>query len=235
MNSSNTARPATPASRLPGMQKWTGPEGFHLAVDHDCVYLYDGAKEVLMWTQDEWAEDPTLVVTILGAVALGFTYGPDALHAVLSRPTTDTVQEHADDTPAAPDHHRMGAPVSPIPASDTPTQIPPTTDYNAAAATTHYALDLIHDNGDFDAARDDDPHWPAPAERDAVLALIHLRDTLARLADGDTTPLRADLIDITHPDTRALITHLLENATWARSLPEEQHTRAHQLLRLLTP
>ncbi|MEU5196065.1 hypothetical protein AB0G86_18745 [Streptomyces scabiei] len=99
MNFSDTPNQLPLNRHLPGMQKWTGPEGFHLALDDDSVYLYDGDKEMRMWTQDEWAEDPALVITILGAVALGFTYGPEALHTVLSRPAPGSLQAGSHATP----------------------------------------------------------------------------------------------------------------------------------------
>ncbi|MFI9018718.1 hypothetical protein ACIGZI_32260 [Streptomyces griseus] len=66
------------------------PSGFRIDFDggphgYDSVTLYDGTKELAVWTQQEWIEDPGLVFTILNATRLGFTRGPDAVRARLPR------------------------------------------------------------------------------------------------------------------------------------------------------
>ena len=58
----------------------------------------------------------------------------------------------------------------------------PITDYDAALATVQAALDLIDENFDFDIARHDDPAWPEPEERAALLALRAFRNELSGLA-----------------------------------------------------
>ncbi|MFF2205940.1 hypothetical protein [Streptomyces sp. NPDC058145] len=110
----------------------------------------------------------------------------------------------------------------------------PGTDYDAAAGTVGQALTLIDDNHAFDTARDEDDRWPAAAERTTVLALRHLSDTLAKAPRREATPFQPPLLDITDPDTRALLTYLPENAVWARALPDQQHERAKQLLQTLS-
>ncbi|MFG3207385.1 hypothetical protein [Streptomyces sp. NPDC048192] len=109
----------------------------------------------------------------------------------------------------------------------------PATDYDAAAGTVAQALALIDDNHDFDTARDEDDRWPTAAERTAVLALRHLRDTLAPTSRDEATTLHSPLLDVTDPGTRALLIYLLENAVWAGALPEQRHERAKELLRTL--
>jgi hypothetical protein len=55
-------------------------------VDTDSVYLRDGQEELVMWTQNEWEQDPTLVLAIVNAVATGYSQGPAAVRARGGRP-----------------------------------------------------------------------------------------------------------------------------------------------------
>lgn len=59
----------------------------------------------------------------------------------------------------------------------------PTTDYSAAVSTVAAALELLDDNDDFGAARDEDPRWPDEAEGTAVRALRDFRDALIDVKD----------------------------------------------------
>lgn len=54
----------------------------------------------------------------------------------------------------------------------------PATDYPAAVSTVTAALELLDENVDFGAARDEDPRWPNEAEGRAVRALRDFRDAL---------------------------------------------------------
>lgn len=110
----------------------------------------------------------------------------------------------------------------------------PVTDYDAATATAAQALALIDEDHDFGTARDEDDRWPAAAERVAVLALRHLRDALAQASRGEAAPLPSPLLDVSDPDTRALLIYLLENTVWAGALPDQRHERAQQLLHALS-
>jgi len=56
---------------------------FHVVVDEDSVYLAEGQKELMMWTQAEWQEEPALVLTIVNAIAIGYSHGPGKLLAHL--------------------------------------------------------------------------------------------------------------------------------------------------------
>ncbi|MEU1465283.1 hypothetical protein ABZ467_32370 [Streptomyces sp. NPDC005727] len=114
-----------------------------------------------------------------------------------------------------------------------PAEHSPAADYDAAAGTVAQALALIDDNHDFDSARDEDDRWPIAAERNAVLALRHLRDTLTHTSRDEATPLQSPLLDVTDPSTRTLLIYLLENAIWAGALPDPRHERAKALLHTL--
>ncbi|MFF7115461.1 hypothetical protein ACFY91_24565 [Streptomyces albogriseolus] len=67
-----------------------------------------------------------------------------------------------------------------LPAPDLTTFTGPSTDYEAAIATSMNALALLDENGDFDTARDTDPSWPVEAEGAAVRALRDFRDALIK-------------------------------------------------------
>lgn len=43
------------------------------------ITLYDGDTEMIVWTSDEWREDPSLVAVIVNAVRIGYEDGPDAI------------------------------------------------------------------------------------------------------------------------------------------------------------
>ncbi|MGW2447052.1 hypothetical protein [Streptomyces sp. NPDC001675] len=90
----------------------------------------------------------------------------------------------------------------------------PATDYDAAATTVAQALALIDDDHDFDTARGEGDRWPIAAERTAVLALRHMRDTLTPTSADEATPLQSPLLDVTDPRTRFLLIYSLENAIW---------------------
>ena len=58
--------------------------GFHVVLDADSVYLHDDEGEIVMWTQDEWTDDPQLVPVIVNAINIGHAQGPQAVRATLS-------------------------------------------------------------------------------------------------------------------------------------------------------
>jgi hypothetical protein len=49
----------------------------------DVTILFDG-NEVLYWTQEEWIEDPSVVIAIINAVTQAYT-APDKLFAWLEQ------------------------------------------------------------------------------------------------------------------------------------------------------
>ncbi|MFE0472596.1 hypothetical protein ACFW2V_13375 [Streptomyces sp. NPDC058947] len=57
---------------------------FNVITDADSVYLRDGDQEIVMWTLDEWREDPKVVLSITAAIRLGYEQGPDAVRAALA-------------------------------------------------------------------------------------------------------------------------------------------------------
>lgn len=60
------------------------------------IALMDGDVELVMWTSDEWREDPSVVVVIANAIDLGHREGPDAIRERLKRvSTTETSAEQA--------------------------------------------------------------------------------------------------------------------------------------------
>lgn len=48
------------------------------------VVLKDDDKELIVWTSDEWKEDPSLVAVIVNAVRVGYTEGPDGIRSRLN-------------------------------------------------------------------------------------------------------------------------------------------------------
>lgn len=63
------------------------------------------------------------------------------------------------------------------------------TDYRAAHETVSESLALLHENIDFDVARDEDPEWPSQLESRAILAVRAFQAELASLdrsAQSDT-------------------------------------------------
>jgi hypothetical protein len=60
---------------------------FRVAIDGEYgdadtqIALMDGDAELVMWTSDEWREDPSLVVVIANAIQVGYTEGADAIRA----------------------------------------------------------------------------------------------------------------------------------------------------------
>jgi hypothetical protein len=43
------------------------------------ITLLDGTEEIVTWISDEWREDPSLVVVIAEAIAIGYRDGVGAL------------------------------------------------------------------------------------------------------------------------------------------------------------
>ncbi|WP_317440790.1 hypothetical protein [Streptomyces collinus] len=103
----------------------------------------------------------------------------------------------------------------------------------AAVGSVAQAVALIDENSVFDTARDEGDRWPTAAERTAVLALRHVRDSLAQASRDEATPLQPPLLDVTDSSTRALLISPLENAVWAGALPEQRHERAKELWHIL--
>lgn len=59
--------------------------GLYVDVESDAVYIYGHAQEIVSWTQDEWAEDPTVVISIMNAILFGIENGPDALAKTIKK------------------------------------------------------------------------------------------------------------------------------------------------------
>lgn len=59
-------------------------DGFHVVTDEDSVYLMEGGDELVMWTAAEWSDDPALVFSIINAVRIGYTDGPEAVRHILN-------------------------------------------------------------------------------------------------------------------------------------------------------
>lgn len=59
----------------------SGPWSVEIGADH--IALYDGDEELVYWTQGEWEEDPTLVISIANAIRILYEEGPDAIRARL--------------------------------------------------------------------------------------------------------------------------------------------------------
>ncbi|MFD7552299.1 DUF3145 family protein [Streptomyces sp. NPDC059816] len=80
------------------------PSGISVGFDDDSVSLLDGSEELVLWTQQEWIEDPNVIFAILNAAMPGFTHGPDAVRARLHQPTPPTTEPHtvSDDRPSRP-------------------------------------------------------------------------------------------------------------------------------------
>jgi hypothetical protein len=49
------------------------------------VVLMDDGQEIVMWTSDEWKEDPSLVSVIANAIRIGYEQGPDAIRARIEK------------------------------------------------------------------------------------------------------------------------------------------------------
>lgn len=56
---------------------------FTVKLYEDSIYLRDGSEELVMWVQDEWIEDPSLVWSIVNAVRIGYEAGPEELRRIL--------------------------------------------------------------------------------------------------------------------------------------------------------
>lgn len=50
------------------------------------IYLHDSKGEIVCWVDDEWIEDPSIVLTIVGAVQMGLTEGAAAMRKLLKCP-----------------------------------------------------------------------------------------------------------------------------------------------------
>lgn len=57
---------------------------FTVKVDGESIHLMDGENEIVMWDQQEWVEDPALVLAIANAIDIGHREGPDGLRARLA-------------------------------------------------------------------------------------------------------------------------------------------------------
>lgn len=51
----------------------------HVEFGLDHITLFDGDQELVHWTQDEWEEDPSLVLSIVNATRILYEKGPEAL------------------------------------------------------------------------------------------------------------------------------------------------------------
>lgn len=66
-------------------------KGFHVVIDGEYgdsdneIRLMDGDDEIVMWSSDEWKEEPSLVAVIVNAVRIGYTEGPNAIRERLAR------------------------------------------------------------------------------------------------------------------------------------------------------
>lgn len=71
--------------------------GVRVDIDTDAIYLVDDAtdKEIVMWSDAEWIEDPSLVQTIVNAVLVGVTEGADALWARLPAEAAELASNRA--------------------------------------------------------------------------------------------------------------------------------------------
>lgn len=56
---------------------------FIVRTDEDSVYLMDNEDEIVMWTREEWEEDPSLVFSILEAVRIGYVHGPEEVRRII--------------------------------------------------------------------------------------------------------------------------------------------------------
>ncbi len=55
--------------------------------DEYAVYIGDGEGEIVMWTADEWIEEPKVVASVVNAIMMGTVQGPAALRASIGRTT----------------------------------------------------------------------------------------------------------------------------------------------------
>lgn len=53
----------------------------------DSVHIHDVHGEIVMWTQAEWEEEPEVVMSIVNAIHIAHTDGPECLRRLL-HPTT---------------------------------------------------------------------------------------------------------------------------------------------------
>lgn len=57
---------------------------FEALFDQSGIYLHDRNGEIVMWSPEEWREDPDVVISIANAIRIGYEQGPKALRALLS-------------------------------------------------------------------------------------------------------------------------------------------------------
>jgi hypothetical protein len=63
----------------------------------DAVYIHDtDGDEIVCWVQSEWEDDPTIVPSIINAVKVVLTEGPDALRKMISGGDEGTSPEDTD-------------------------------------------------------------------------------------------------------------------------------------------
>lgn len=56
---------------------------FRVELSETFIALFDGDEELKSWDQAEWMEDPTVAPSIVAAVVLGYTEGPDGIRVRL--------------------------------------------------------------------------------------------------------------------------------------------------------
>lgn len=55
----------------------------HIEFTEDSIHICDDKGEIVMWTQQEWVEDPEVVMSIVNAVRMVCTYGPSFLRKTI--------------------------------------------------------------------------------------------------------------------------------------------------------
>ena len=54
-----------------------------IVLEDGSIHIMDGDKEIVSWVQKEWEEDPSIVLSIINAVLIVLTEGPDKLREVI--------------------------------------------------------------------------------------------------------------------------------------------------------
>jgi hypothetical protein len=58
----------------------------HVELAEDSIHIHDEhGKEVVMWIQDEWIDDPSVVLSIANAICIFYEKGPDAIKELIGR------------------------------------------------------------------------------------------------------------------------------------------------------
>lgn len=50
------------------------------------IYFADDASEIVMWTQEEWVREPSLVAKIAEVICCGILHGPESLREQFNKP-----------------------------------------------------------------------------------------------------------------------------------------------------